>query len=108
MRALIPAIALCAALQASAAMPAAAPGTAAAANKPAPGMLQAQLVTSSPGPVIVAQRVNDAAPSKGGLQAAGSTPATGEEHRPTSGAMLLAALVLMTGIALRRWGAGEQ
>lgn len=29
-------------------------------------------------------------------------------HRPTTGAMLLAALALMTGIALRRWGAGQQ
>ena len=108
MRALIPAIALCAALQASAAMPAADPGAPAAATKPAVGMLHAQLVTSSTGPVMVAQHVPDAAPSKGGLQAAGTAPATGEEHRPTSGAMLLAALILMTGIALRRWGAGEQ
>lgn len=32
----------------------------------------------------------------------------GDGHRPTTGAMLLAALVLMTGIALRRWGADQQ
>ena len=31
-----------------------------------------------------------------------------ENQRPTTGAMLLAALLLMTGIALRRWGAGQQ
>jgi hypothetical protein len=29
-------------------------------------------------------------------------------RHPTTGAMLLAALMLMTGIALRRWGAGQQ
>jgi hypothetical protein len=102
MRAIIPAIALCAVLQASAAMQ---PGPqAAAANPPGQGMLHAQLVTPSADGVIVAQRANDAAATK----SAAAQPASGEEHRPTTAAMLLAAVILMTGIALRRGGAGEQ
>jgi len=110
MRALLPAIALCAVLQATAAAQPAQQAAPAAAAKPVPGVLHAQLVTSSTDPVMVAQRVSDAAPGKASLQPTGAPtqPTSGEEHRPTTAAMLLAALILMTGIALRRWGAGEQ
>jgi hypothetical protein len=109
MRALLPAIAFCAVLQATAAVQPAGQAMPAAANKPAAGLLHAKLVPPSPEPVVVAQRVNDG-PGKDGIHPAtsGTQPASGQEHRPTTAAMLLAALVLMTGIALRRWGAGDQ
>jgi hypothetical protein len=107
MRAIIPAMALCAVLQATAAVQPAHQVTAAAANKPGQGMLQAKLVTSTDS--LVAQRAPDAGPAVASLPAGpGNEPATGEEHRPTTALMLLAAVVLMTGIALRRWGLGEQ
>jgi hypothetical protein len=110
MRPLLPAIAFCAVLQAAAAPQVAGQAVPAAASRPAAGILHAQLVTPSTERVVVAQRVNDAAPGKDSLQPAtsGTQPAPGQEHRPTTAAMLLAALILMTGIALRRWGAGEQ
>jgi hypothetical protein len=108
MRAIIPAIALCAVLQASAAMQPAQQVGPAAANKPAHGMLHAQLVTPSTDAVIVAQRASDTAAKTGLHSTAVVQPASGEEHRPTTAAMLLAAVILMTGIALRRWGVGEQ
>lgn len=110
MRAFIPAIALCAVLHATAAVQPGEQVVPAAANKPAAGQLHAQLVATSGDTVIVAQHLNDVGPAKGGRSPATSTtqPATGEEDRPATAAMLLAALILMTGIALRRWGAGEQ
>jgi hypothetical protein len=57
--------------------------------------------------------------AKGSPSAAKATPAPQattdakdpddeQGRRPTTGAMLLAGLLLMTGIALRRWGAGQQ
>jgi len=108
MRAIIPAMALCAVLQATAAGQPAHEVATAAANQPAQGMLHAKLVTSTD-TLVVAQQGPDAGPAKPSLPtAAGAQPASGEEHRPTTAAMLLAALVLMTGIALRRWGMGEQ
>jgi hypothetical protein len=99
MRAIIPAMALCAVLQAAAAVQPARQVVPAAAGKPVQGVLHAQLATSTG---LVGQR-SDAGSVRSSLQA---TPA--EEHRPTTAAMLLAAVVLMTGIALRRWGVGEQ
>ena len=107
MRAFIPAMALCAVLQATAAVQPAHEMSTAAANKPAQGMLQAKLVTSTD-TLVVAQHAPDAGPATTSLPAGAATSAPGEEHRPTTAAMLLAALVLMTGIALRRWGTGEQ
>ena len=57
----------------------------------------------------MAQRQGDAAGVKASLQEpAAADNQTTHEHRPTTAAMLLAAVVLMTGIALRRWGAGQQ
>ena len=107
MRALLPAIAFCAVLQATAATQPAGQAVPAAATQPAAGLLHAKLVTPATDRVVVAQHVNDAGNS---LQpgSSGTQPASGQEHRPTTAAMLLAALILMTGIALRRWGAGEQ
>ena len=110
MRALLPAIAFCAVLQATAATQPAGQAVPAAATQPAAGLLHAKLVTPATDRVVVAQRTNDAGPGRDSLQPAisGTQPASGQEHRPTTAAMLLAALILMTGIALRRWGAGEQ
>jgi hypothetical protein len=110
MRVLIPAIALCAVLQASAGVQPAGQAVPAAASQPAPGMLHAKLTSPAGEAVVVAQGVNVADPARAGMHATASStqPASGEEHRPTTAAMLLAAAILMTGIALRRWGAGEQ
>lgn len=106
MRAFIPAIALCAALHAAAApQPMAHAGGAMAAA--AHGELHAQLVTPADG-LATAQRRSEVG-VKTSLQSRGTGPADeGQEHRPTTAAMLLAALALMTGIAVRRWGAGQQ
>jgi hypothetical protein len=108
MRAFIPAIALCAVLQAGAAAQPPHQATPAATGKPAAGMVQAKLAT--PGDtVVVAQHGGEVDTGKAGLAATSShQPGSGGEHRPTTAAMLLAALILMTGIALRRWGVGEQ
>jgi len=109
MRALLTAIALCAGLQAGA-TPQQAPHTVPVRTTAGQGELHAQLVSSPDGApasprrtesVVVASNLQPAA-----AQAQAST-GTGE-HRPTTAAMLLAALALMTGIALRRWGAGQQ
>lgn len=100
-------MALCAVLHATAAVQPAQEVATAAANQPARGMLHAKLVTSTE-PLVVAQHGPDEAPAKASPAGTDTQPATGEEHRPTTAAMLLAALILMTGIALRRWGMGEQ
>jgi hypothetical protein len=108
MRAFIPAIALCAVLQAGAAAQAPHQAAPAAAATPA-GMVQAKLATPADA-VVVAQHGGEAGTGKAGLATTSSQQqaGSGEEHRPTTAAMLLAALILMTGIALRRWGVGEQ
>lgn len=108
MRALIPAIAMCAVLHAAAApqqpMPAA---TTVAVAAPQQGELHAQLVTTADG-VPAAQRHTEL-PVKSSLQSPGATQAgDSQEQRPTTAPMLLAALALMTGIALRRWGSGQR
>ena len=110
MRVLLPAIALCAGLQAGAAPqqdPHTTPGTTMAAQ----GELHAQLVTSRDGPPV-SQRREQAVVVATSLQPATAAPApasgSADDHQPTTPAMLLAALALMTGIALRRWGAGQQ
>jgi hypothetical protein len=109
MRAFLPAIALCAVLQAgAAAQPARQAAPAAAAGKPAEGVLQAKLAATGDA-VAVAQRGTEAGTGKAGVSTTAShRQDAGEEHRPTTAAMLLAALILMTGIALRRWGVGDQ
>lgn len=109
MRALLPAIALCAVLQVAAA-PQTAEHTVTAMTTTGQGELHAQLVTPEDG-ITVSQHRNEQVVVASSLQQApaqaqGSGPA--EEHHPTTAAMLLAALALMTGIALRRWGAGQQ
>lgn len=105
MRALIPAIAMCAVLHAAAApqqpMPAA---TTVAVAAPQQGELHAQLVTTADG----VQRHTEL-PVKSSLQPPGATQAgDSQEQHPTTAPMLLAALALMTGIALRRWGSGQR
>lgn len=105
MRAFIPAIALCAGLHAAAA-PQPLGQAASAMASPAQGVLHAQLVTPADG-VPSVQRRTDAV--KASLQPRGAAQADdAQEHHPTTAAMLLAALALMTGIAVRRWGAGQQ
>lgn len=51
-----------------------------------------------PAPVVVAALQDDA----------GATPPEPQPERHTSRDMLLAALALMAGIVLRRWGVGER
>lgn len=110
MRALLPAIALCAGLHAAAAAQPA-DDTAPAITAAGQGELHAQLVTPADGlatsqrhnePVVVVATNLQPAPAR--AHASGSS----EERRPTTAAMLLAALALMTGIALRRWGSSQQ
>ncbi|WP_427913217.1 hypothetical protein ACPWT1_21785 [Ramlibacter sp. MMS24-I3-19] len=79
-------------------------------NTPMQGELHAQL-GATPDDVRATQRHGDAmvvATSLQTTQAPAHASGTTEERRPTTAAMLLAALALMTGIALRRWGAGQQ
>lgn len=107
MRALLSAIALCAGLQAAAAPQSEHTVTAMTAQQ---GELHAQLVTPVDG-IPAAQHRSDQVVVASSLQQAptqGRSSGTTEEHHPTTAAMLLAALALMTGIALRRWGAGQQ
>ena len=109
MRALLPAIALCAGLQAAAA-PQPAEHTVTAMTTAQQGELHAQLVTPVDG-IPAAQHRSDQVVVASSLQQAptqGRSSGTTEDHHPTTAAMLLAALALMTGIALRRWGAGQQ
>jgi len=109
MRALLPAIALCAGLQAGAA-PQQAAHTVPVRATAGQGELHAQLVAPPDGAPVSQRRTNSVVVATS-LQPAPSPAqaSTGpEEHRPTTPAMLLAALALMTGIALRRWGAGQQ
>ncbi len=104
MHRLLPALLLLAATcTAQAAAPAAAATHAAAARAtpPAdPALIQTALVV--PGPA------HRAAP---GAAAATTAPAdpqpAGDGHPPTTAAMLVAGLALMTGIAVRRWGLGR-
>ena len=99
---LLPAILLSAGLQsalaAAPATAAAVPATAAARSE---AIVQAQLLVP-----------NDPAPSMGrggAMQAAkGATKAEASDDDHGVGGMLLAALALMTGIAVRRWGQGQQ
>ena len=109
MRALLTAIALCAGLQAGAA-PQQVPHTMPARTTAGQGELHAQLVTSPDGGPG-AQRRTDGVVLASSLQPAAApaqASAGAEEHQPTTPAMLLAALALMTGIALRRWGSGQR
>lgn len=109
MRALLTAIALCAGLQAGAA-PQAAPHTTPAMTMPGQGELHAQLVSSRDGAPASPRRGETVAVATTLQPAAAQapTPDSSDERHPTTPAMLLAALALMTGIALRRWGAGQQ
>ena len=109
MRVLLTAIALCAGLQAAAAPQV--PHTTPAMTTAGQGELHAQLVTSRDG-APVSQHREQAVVVASSLQPATAAPASTsgstDDHHPTTPAMLLAALALMTGIALRRWGAGQQ
>ncbi|MGZ5887541.1 MAG: hypothetical protein ACXWKI_11415 [Ramlibacter sp.] len=102
-------IALCAGLQA---VQAAQPGPQANSTvaMATPGELHAQLAThTAMAPSPRATHGTEIAAASTSLQASGGGhTAPQHEHRPTTAAMLLAALALMTGIALRRWGAGQQ
>jgi len=112
MRAFFLVIALCAGFQAA---HAAQPGPQATSTvaMATPGELHAQLVTHAamtPSPRATHGTGIAAAAGTTGLQASGASGRTtpNHEHRPTTAVMLLAAFALMTGIALRRWGAGQQ
>ena len=102
---LLPAILLSAGLQSAlAAPPPAAPVPTAAAATAAPrgdAIVQAQLlVPADPAPMAR----GDGHPAKTGVKA---EAAHADDDRGVGG-MLLAALALMTGIAVRRWGQGQQ
>jgi hypothetical protein len=110
MRSFLPALALCAVLQPALADSPAGIGSGAA---PAAGLMQAALKPSTLAPS--ASRVDAGAgaavvvaglKSEPSLQAATGTPPSGEGdgNHPTGTALLLAGLVVMTGIALRHWG----
>jgi len=70
------------------------------------GLMQANLVVSPQG----AQRKSEPAALKGSLrgEAERTAEAAEADHHHTTGGMLLAALALMAGIVLRRWGDTEQ
>ncbi|HZY20179.1 MAG TPA: hypothetical protein VFE82_17040 [Ramlibacter sp.] len=101
--------AMCAALHAAAA---AAPTSQAPTPSQAGVMHAAMVVGGSPAPatVAVSARSESTGAMKAGLDgAAAAAKSDAQAHdRPTTAAMLLAALGLMTGIALRRWGTGQQ
>jgi hypothetical protein len=109
MRALLTAIALCAGLQAAAA-PQPAAHTVATRATAGQGELHAQLVASPDGAPASQRRADSVVVASSLQPMASPAPASGApgERRPATAAMLLAALALMTGIALRRWGAGQQ
>jgi hypothetical protein len=109
MRSFLPAMALCAVLQ-----PALAGNSAPArpaSPAPAPVMLHAAItpatavpVAATAGtPVVVAGFKGEASLGP----AAGPKAPQPDEGRPTTVAVLLTALAVMTGIALRRWGTDE-
>lgn len=99
---LLPAILLSAGLQSAlAAAPSAASAAPATAARPE-AIVQAQLlVPSDPAPAMGRGDAMQAA--KGGTKADAHVD---DDHGV--GGMLLAALALMTGIAVRRWGQGQQ
>jgi hypothetical protein len=105
----LPAIALCALVHAAMAGPAAA-----APTHPAPPQQQltsAALVAQAPATPAPARTQGETVAMQATLPSPASAshkPADEPEHRPTGIAMLLAAVALMTGIALRRWGARDQ
>ena len=102
MHRLLPSLMLCMALQ-----PAWAAGTPArdevTGGIAPPGIVQVKLApadavrSTEQAPIIVAALQDDAAPA----------PET-QPERQTNRGMLLAALTLMAGIVLRRWGVGQQ
>jgi hypothetical protein len=86
---------------------------ASADDRPAPpatpalqgGLMQANLVVAPQSP----QRKAEAAALTGGNAEAKAAEQPAEaEHHHTGSAMLLAALALMAGIVLRRWGGDER
>ncbi len=82
--------------------------TATTAAVAAAGVMQASLSLSEK-EAKGTQSGKPVATAKASLKADDSKDADeGDGRRPTTGAMLLAALALMTGIALRRGGAGQQ
>lgn len=106
---LIFAIALFVAVQAATAE-AASPTPAAATATAAVAVAAAGVVQASMGlPEKEAKGTQSAKPAAVKTPLEANAAKEGEDsRRPTTGAMLLAALVLMTGIVLRRWGAGQQ
>ncbi len=75
-----------------------------------PRLVQANLVTASPqGTPIVKRQEAQSAALQASLQTEQPATAGADEAdaHPTT-AMLLSALVLMAGIALRRWGVGKR
>jgi hypothetical protein len=108
MRSFLPAIALCAVLQ-----PALAGNSAPASPAPAPVMLHAAITPATTAPIAVAATAGAPVVVAGFKGEASLGPAAGQktpqpdEGRPTTVAVLLTALAVMTGIALRRWGTDE-
>ncbi len=103
-----PAIALCMALQPAWATGGPGGGVSGAGGQAPPALVQISLATpgqaaaahahSQQAPVVVAALQDDAAP-----------PAPeAETERETNQGVLLAALALMAGIVLRRWGTGRR
>jgi hypothetical protein len=105
---LIFAIALYMAVQAAtaeAAPPVQGPNTSTAVAVAAAGVVQASLGL----PEKEAKGTPSAKPAAVKTSLAAQDSKDGDdEQQPTTGGMLLAALAVMTAIALRRWGAGQQ
>ena len=105
MHKILPAIALCVALQPAWADDTT-PGPQTSAPLPPGGLMHATLVVPAPG--AGPQRPSDPPAMKAAMQAEDEGPKPDEtESEPTTG-VLLAALALMAGIVLRRWGSGQQ
>jgi hypothetical protein len=109
MHKMLSAIALVAAMQAAAAAqvpgPVSTPLPRAAQDAAGPGLMQTSMVV---GGANGARQDAQRAPMQSTLQAEAAPEPSDRQDREPGTAMLLAALLLMLGIALRRWGAGQQ
>jgi hypothetical protein len=104
MHKILPAIALCLALHPAFAGDAASTAQA-SGTVPAGGLMHATLVV--PAQSVPTKRAGEAAARTNDLQP-GSQRQNGQQERSPTTGMLLAALALMLGIALRRWGGSQQ
>jgi hypothetical protein len=108
MRSFISAIALCAVLQPALADNGTAPVRSAAPST-APVVMQAALTPATAVDAVPGAAATATTVAVAGIKADAGEPKPPQEgeHRPTTVALLLTAFLVMTGIALRRWGTDE-